>query len=67
MVLVHIASLANEEGEALVNIDQAAAKLGIGPMQVEVAMFRLKQEGFIDYREADTGDTQRVQIQVDRL
>lgn len=61
LVLTGIADRANEEGHALVNIEDIARRTGLGPMQVEVALFRLKQAGLISTLWAD-GLTLRVEL-----
>jgi DNA-binding GntR family transcriptional regulator len=63
-VLTHMASLAFEDGRALADIDEVAKKTGLGPMQVEAALFRLKQNGLISYSWAD-GAKLRVQLHLE--
>lgn len=64
LVLTGIADLADDEGHALVNIEDLARRTGLGPMQVEVALFRLKQACLVSYQGLD-GLTTRIELHLE--
>lgn len=64
LVLTHIASQASDDGHALVNVEDCARRTGLGPMQVEVALFRLKQIGMVSYQWC-VGNTVRVELNLE--